>query len=192
MKSYQFNDNIERCKWAGDDEMMRNYHDHEWGVPVYDDRVLFEFLTLEGAQAGLSWHTILKRRQDYKKAFDNFDPQKVALYSHVEIEQLLQNKSIIRNRKKIESVIKNAQALLEIESQYGSFSRYLWSFTEGKIIQNSWSSHLEIPVNSQESHTMSKELKKRGFKFVGDTICYSFMQAVGMVNDHTVNCFRYK
>ncbi len=192
MESYQFNDHIERCKWVGDDEMMIKYHDHEWGVPVYDDRVLFEFLTLEGAQAGLSWHTILKRREDYKKAFDNFDPQKVASYSHVEIEKLLQNKNIIRNRKKIESVINNAQALLEIESQYGSFSIYLWSFTEGKIIQNSWRSHLEIPVNSPESRTMSKELKKRGFKFVGDTICYSFMQAVGMVNDHTVNCFRYK
>ncbi len=192
MRYYQFQCNIERCKWAGDDEIMIHYHDHEWGVAVYDDRILFEFLTLEGAQAGLSWSTILKKSEDYKKAFDNFEPQKVASYSHIEIDNLLNNKNIIRNRKKIESVISNARSFLEIQSKFGSFSNYIWSFTDGKQIQNHWKSHIEVPQQTTQSRNMSRELKKMGFKFAGPIICYSFMQAVGMVNDHTTNCFRHR
>ncbi|MBF0377582.1 MAG: DNA-3-methyladenine glycosylase I [Desulfamplus sp.] len=183
---------MDRCQWVGNDELMQYYHDHEWGVPVHSNQLLFEFLTLEGAQAGLSWQTILNKREYYKIAFDNFEPEKVASYSLNKIENLLQNKNIIRNRRKIESVISNAQAVIEIEEQYSSFSNYIWSFTDGKTIQNSWKSHLEIPKHTIESRKMSKELKKMGFKFVGQTICYSFMQAIGMVNDHTTNCFRHK
>jgi DNA-3-methyladenine glycosylase I len=182
---------MERCQWVGNDELMQNYHDHEWGVPVHNDQLLFEFLTLEGAQAGLSWKTILKKREYYKTAFDNFETEKVAAYSSTTIENLLSNHNLIRNRRKIESVISNAQAIIEIQKQHGSFNNYIWSFTHGKTIQNSWQSHLEIPKHTVESRNMSNELKNKGFKFVGQTICYSFMQAVGMVNDHTINCFRH-
>lgn len=183
---------MERCQWAGNNELMQHYHDHEWGVPVHDDRLLFEFFILEGAQAGLSWSTILKKRGHYRTSFDNFEPEKIALYSHAKIEELLSNHDIIRNRLKLESAVSNAKAMLEINKQYGSFNDYIWSFTQGKTIQNHWRTHLEIPLNTMESHNMSRELKKRGFKFAGPTICYSFMQAVGMVNDHTINCFRHR
>lgn len=183
---------MERCQWAGSSELMKLYHDHEWGVPVHDDRLLFEFLTLEGAQAGLSWSTILKRREHYRAVFDNFETDKVAAWSAEKVAELLHNPSIIRNRGKIESVISNARALLEVQQQYGSFNRYIWSFTHGESIQNHWKSHLEIPAHTVESSNMSRDLKKRGFKFVGPTICYAFMQAVGMVNDHTVDCFRHR
>jgi len=183
---------MELCQWAGSSELMRLYHDHEWGVPVNDDRTLFEFLTLEGAQAGLSWSTILKRREHYRAVFDNFEADKVAAWSAKKVEELLHNPSIIRNRGKIESVISNARALLEVQQQYGSFNRYIWSFTHGESIQNYWKSHLEIPAHTVESSNMSRDLKKLGFKFVGPTICYAFMQAVGMVNDHTVDCFRHR
>ncbi|MBF0258226.1 MAG: DNA-3-methyladenine glycosylase I [Desulfamplus sp.] len=182
---------MERCKWAGSDELMINYHDNEWGVPVHDDRLLFEFLTLEGAQAGLSWITILRKREHYRAALYNLEPKKVAGCSYSEIKEMLNNPSIVRNRGKIESTVSNAKAILELQREYGSFNEYIWSFTNGKPIQNYWKSHVEIPLHTAESSNMSKDMKKRGFKFVGPTICYSFMQAVGMVNDHTVNCFRH-
>ncbi|MBF0203877.1 MAG: DNA-3-methyladenine glycosylase I [Desulfamplus sp.] len=183
---------MQRCQWAGKDELMKHYHDHEWGVPVHDERVLFEFLTLEGAQAGLSWLTILKKREHYRSSFYNFEPEKVATLSYSKIEELLSNSAIIKNRSKIESVISNSRLFLEVQKEYGSFNNYIWSFTNGKSLQNQWRSHQEIPAHTTESCNMSRELKKRGFKFVGPTICYAFMQAVGIVNDHTIDCFRYK
>ena len=181
-----------RCEWCGTDPLYVKYHDEEWGVPVHDDRKLFEFLILEGAQAGLSWITILKKRENYIKAFDNFDPLKVSRYSEKKIEKLLQNPGIVRNKLKINSAVGNAKAFLKIQKEYGSFDKYIWSFVGGKPIINKWKSLKEIPVTTKESDAMSTDLKKRGFKFVGSTICYAFMQAVGMVNDHTKKCFRYR
>ncbi|MFZ5966049.1 MAG: DNA-3-methyladenine glycosylase I [Bacillota bacterium] len=181
-----------RCSWAGEEQIYIDYHDHEWGVPVHDDRVLFEFLILEGAQAGLSWITILKKRENYRKAFDDFDPEKIVRYDEEKIKELMEDKGIIRNRRKIEAAIKNAKAFLKIQQEYGSFDAYVWQFVGSKPIQNCWNSIGEVPVMTKEAEAMSKDLKKRGFSFVGPTICYSFMQAVGMVNDHVVDCFRYK
>ena len=180
-----------RCDWVTDEQIYKDYHDHEWGVPVHDDQQLFEMLSLEGAQAGLSWITILKRRENYRKAFDNFDPFIVSTYDEEKIEALRQNEGIIRNRLKIRSVITNAKAFIKIEEEYGSFSQYLWQFVDGKPILNDWKSHEEIPASTKESEKLSKDLKKRGFKFVGPVICYAFMQAVGMVNDHTRDCYLY-
>jgi len=182
---------IERCEWAGNDELYQNYHDHEWGVPEFDDEKLFEMLILEGAQAGLSWITVLRKRENYRMAFDQFDVSKIVTYDDKKIEQLLQNPGIIRNRLKVQSVITNALAYREIKAKGDTFSEYIWSFVDGKPIINRWQSLKELPAYTSESDAMSKDLKKRGFKFVGSTICYAFMQAVGMVNDHIVTCFRY-
>ena len=183
---------LKRCAWAGSDPLYVAYHDVEWGVPVHDDRVLFEFLVLEGAQAGLSWSTILKKREGYREAFDNFDVQAIARYSDDDISRLLANPGIIRNRLKISSTITNAQIFLQLQEQYGSFDEYIWRFVNGETIWNRWDNFTDIPSRTPESDVMSKELKKRGFKFVGSTICYAFMQAVGMVNDHVTRCFRYE
>lgn len=172
--------------------MMIAYHDGEWGVPVHDDQLLFEFLVLEGAQAGLSWSTILKKRQNYRAAFDNFDPEKVAGYGEDNIRQLLLNPGIIRNRLKIRSAVTNAMAVLAIREEFGSFDSYIWRFVGGRTIQNSWERSTDVPAKTPEAEAMSKDLKKRGFTFVGPTICYAFMQAVGMVNDHTLDCYRYR
>ena len=167
------------------------YHDREWGVPVHDDRLLFEFLILEGAQAGLSWITILKKRENYRRAFDNFDARKVAHYNSRKIQKLLADPGIVRNRLKIRSAVGNAKALLAVQNEFGSFDDYIWRFIGGKQIRNHWKSLAEIPASTPVSDAMSRDLIKRGFKFAGSTICYAFMQAVGMVNDHTVDCFRY-
>jgi len=180
-----------RCHWVNEDDLITEYHDTEWGVPLHDDQKLFEFLILEGAQAGLSWVTILHKRENYREAFDNFDPAKVAIYDDKKIDELLNNKGIIRNRLKIVSAISNAQAFLEIKKEFGTFDRYIWQFVEGQTIYNKWKTMDEIPATSKESEKMSKDLKKRGFKFIGPTICYAFMQAVGMVNDHIIGCYRY-
>ena len=180
-----------RCKWAKDD-LMIEYHDKEWGLPLHDDRALFEFLILEGAQAGLSWSTILKRRKGYQIAFNNFDASKVAAFGDREIECLMQDTQIIRNRLKINSAISGAKALLEIQKDFGNFDKYIWSFVNGKTIINNINHVEEIPSITEESEKMSKDLKKRGFNFVGPTICYAFMQAIGMVNDHEVGCFRWE
>ncbi|MCE5209626.1 MAG: DNA-3-methyladenine glycosylase I [Chloroflexi bacterium] len=179
-----------RCGWA-QGESMTAYHDNEWGVPVYDDRLLFEFLTLEGAQAGLTWSTILKRRENYRQALDNFRPEIITTYDEDKVAALLQNPGIIRNRLKIRSVIRNARAFVDIQGEFGSFSKYIWRFVDGKPLQNHLQSMSEIPAKTPQSEGMSKDLIKRGFTFVGPTICYAFMQAVGLVNDHTVDCFRY-
>lgn len=181
-----------RCGWAGSDPLYVDYHDTEWGVPVYDDKRLFEFLILEGAQAGLSWSTILKKRDNYRRAFDNFDPAKIARYKKPKIENLLKDSGIVRNRLKIEAAVSNARAFLEVQKESGSFSDFIWSFVDGKPIHNKWKSLREIPAKTEIAEKMSRALKKRGFRFVGPTICYAFMQAVGMVNDHTVSCFRYQ
>jgi DNA-3-methyladenine glycosylase I len=170
---------------------MVEYHDKEWGVPVHDDRKLFELLILEGAQAGLRWETVLKKRENYHKAFDDFNPSKISCYSGEDVERLLADSGIIRNRLKVRAAISNAQRFLEIQKEYGTFDNYIWSFVEGKPIKNRFKSLSEIPAKVRESDAMSKDLRKRGFKFVGSTICYAFMQSVGMVNDHTTNCFRY-
>lgn len=180
-----------RCKWAGEDPLMIEYHDKEWGTSVHDDNLLFEFLVLEGAQAGLSWITVLRKRENYREAFDNFDPAKVADYSKKKIEELMNNPGIIRNRRKITSAITNAKAVLEIQKEFGSFDSYIWQFVNGKQIENKWETLEEVPAFTEESEKMSKDLKKRGFKFVGPTICYAFMQAVGMVNDHVIACFKH-
>ena len=171
---------------------MVDYHDLEWGVPVHDDRKLFEFLILEGAQAGLSWITILKKRKHYRKVFDAFDPNKIAGYGEKKIARLLDDTGIIRNRRKIEAAVINARAFIDVQNECGSFDAYIWQFVEGAVIQNSWKNLREIPSETKESGEMSSDLKKRGFRFAGPTICYAFMQAVGMVNDHTVDCFRYR
>ncbi len=183
-------DSKTRCEWAGSESLYVKYHDTEWGVPVYDDRRLFEFLILEGAQAGLSWSTILKKRENYRRAFDNFEPAEIAKYKRPKIEKLLRDSGIVRNRLKIEAAVSNARAFLEVQKEFGSFADYIWSFVDGKPIQNNWKSLREIPAKTNEAERMSRALKKRGFRFVGPTICYAFMQAVGMVNDHTVRCFR--
>ena len=182
----------QRCSWANSSTLYLEYHDSEWGVPVHNERLLFEFLILEGAQAGLSWSTILNKRQAYIQAFDNFEPAKVASYDDAKVQALLANTGIVRNRLKIQAAIQNARSFLKVQDQYGSFDAYIWQFVDGKPIQNSWKSLQEIPATTKESDAMSKELKKRGFTFVGSTICYAFMQAVGMVNDHTVDCFRWQ
>jgi len=179
-----------RCQWAKNDPLMIEYHDKEWGTPVHDDRLLFEFLILESAQAGLSWITVLRKRENYRDAFDNFDPAKIARYDEKKIEELLNDEGIIRNRRKIMATIANANAVLEIQKEFGGFDKYIWQFVGEKPIQNKWKTIEEIPSFTEESEKMSKDLKKRGFKFVGPTICYAFMQAVGMVNDHVVDCFR--
>jgi len=171
---------------------MVQYHDEEWGLPVHDDQLLFAKLILDGAQAGLSWSTILKKRENYWAAFDNFDAEKIAQYNDAKFEELMNNPGIIRNRLKIQSAIKNARGFLKIQAEFGSFSEYLWQFVDGKPIVNGWTSMSQLPAKTAESEAMSKALKKRGFNFVGPTICYAFMQAVGMVNDHTVDCFRFE
>ena len=183
---------MKRCEWADKNELEQSYHDKEWGVATHNDRSLFEFLILEGAQAGLSWSTILRKREGYRKAFDNFDARKISQYSKTDVSRLLANPEIIRNKLKINATITNARAFLQVQEEFGSFDRYLWQFVHGKSIQNSWKKVTDIPSSSSESEAMSKDLGKRGFKFVGATICYAFMQAVGMVNDHVVGCFRYK
>ena len=180
-----------RCEWGGSDPLYIAYHDEQWGVPVHDDRRLFEMLLLEGAQAGLSWLTILKKRENYRKAFHAFDPKKIAAYSQRDIQRLLNDPGIVRNRLKTESAIKNARGMLKIVQEFGSFSSFLWRYVNNSPRQNAWSSLSEIPARTEQSDMMSNDLKKRGFKFVGSTICYAFMQSVGMVNDHIVGCFRY-
>lgn len=187
------NTNKQRCKWAyATSPHYTDYHDKEWGVPCKKDNKLFEFLILEGAQAGLSWATILNKREGYRKAFDQFDPDKIARYTEKKIKKLLQNPEIIRNRLKINAAIINAQKFLEIQVEFGKFSHYIWQFVGNKPLQNHWQTFAAIPVSTPESDTMSKDLKKRGFKFVGSTICYAYMQAMGMVNDHTTDCFRHR
>ncbi len=181
-----------RCHWCTEDPAYIRYHDEEWGVPVHDDIRLFEMLILEGAQAGQSWLTILKKRENYRRAFERFQPEKVGSYDFAKIEGLLTDPGIIRNRAKIEAAVHNAHGVLTIQAEHGSLDSFLWSFVGGKPIQNAWKSLKEIPCQSKESERMSRELKKREFKFVGSKICYSFMQAVGMVNDHEVSCFRYE
>jgi DNA-3-methyladenine glycosylase I len=180
-----------RCKWPSN-PLSVIYHDEEWGVPVHDDRKLFEFLILEGAQAGLSWDTVLKKRDRYRKVFSNFDPKKVARFNRQKVKTLLQDPGIIRNRLKIDSTITNAKAFLQIQKEFGSFDAYIWKFVNNRPLQNNWKSHIGLPATTKESDAMSKDLKKRGFRFVGSTICYAFMQAVGMVNDHAVTCFRHR
>ncbi len=182
---------MKRCDWANSSILEQEYHDNEWGNPVYDDRLLFEFIILEGAQAGLSWVTILKKREGYREAFDNFDAKKIARYDERKIEELLANPGIVRNKLKVNAAVGNAKAFLNIQKEFGSFSKYIWDIVGGKPIQNSWKSLNEIPTSTPESDALSKDLKKQGFKFVGTTICYAFMQAVGMVNDHTIDCHRH-
>ncbi len=181
-----------RCAWASSDPLNIAYHDQEWGVPIFDDRLLFEFLVLEGMQAGLSWLTILKKRENYRVSFDNFDPYKIAKYNNRKIASLLVNPGIIRNQLKILSIIENAKAYILLEQKGDHFADYLWQFVNSKPIQNQWQTRQEVPAKTVVSDALTKDLKKRGFKFVGSTICYAFMQAVGMVNDHTVDCFRHQ
>jgi len=180
------------CAWAGDDPLMRRYHDKEWGAPVHDDRRLFEFLTLEGAQAGLSWSTILRKRENYREAFAGFDPARVARFDSRRRASLMNNPGIVRNRLKIESTVSNARAFLEVRKEFGSFDNYVWRFVNGTSIQNRRKSLREVPAHTVESDALSIDLRKRGFRFVGSTIMYAFMQAVGMVNDHEISCYRYR
>jgi DNA-3-methyladenine glycosylase I len=182
---------LTRCWWAGSDPLYVRYHDEEWGVPVHDDRRLFEMLCLEGAQAGLSWSTILNKRTNYRAAFDDFDPVKVAAYDEGKVAALLQDPGIVRNRLKVNAFVRNARAFLQVQEAFGSFDAYIWQFVGGKPRVNAWQGLQDIPSKTSEAEAMSKDLQKRGFTFVGPTICYAFMQAVGMVNDHTVDCFRY-
>ncbi len=181
-----------RCPWVGDDPLYRQYHDHEWGVPQFDDKRLFELLILEGAQAGLSWITILRKRENYRAALDNFDAHAIAQYDADKLAALLHNAGIVRNRLKIQSLVLNAQGFLAIQQEFGSFAQFIWSFVGNQPLQNHWQTLDQVPVRSPESDAMSHALKKRGFKFIGSTICYAFMQATGMVNDHVVGCFRHK
>ena len=181
---------MQRCPWATIEPAI-TYHDEEWGVPVHDDRVLFEFLILEGAQAGLSWNTILKKRENYRKAFDGFRPEKIARYGKRDVQRLLRNDGIVRNRLKIAATVENAKRFLNVREEFGSFDTYLWSFVGGKAIQNRWRTLADVPARTAESDAVSRDLLRRGFKFVGSTICYAFMQAIGMVNDHLVTCPRY-
>ncbi|MBW2514899.1 MAG: DNA-3-methyladenine glycosylase I [Deltaproteobacteria bacterium] len=181
-----------RCAWVGKDPLMVAYHDREWGLPLHNDNKLFEFLCLEGAQAGLSWSTVLNKRQAYRRAFHGFDPYRVASYDEPKIQELLQNQDIIRNNLKIRAFITNANRFLETQSAFGSFDRYLWAFVNSQPIQNHWKHLGQIPTTSPESVALSKDMRRRGFKFVGPIICYALMQAIGMVNDHTVNCFRHQ
>jgi DNA-3-methyladenine glycosylase I len=181
-----------RCTWCLKDDLYKKYHDEEWGVPVHDDQRLFEMINLEGAQAGLSWYTVLVKRENYRKAFDNWDAVKIARYTPTRVEKLLLNEGIIRNRLKVEGTIKNAKAFLAIQKEFGSFDRYIWQFVNYKPIINNWKNLGECPAKTAESDVMSKDLLKRGFKFVGSTICYAYMQAVGMVNDHITDCWKKK
>jgi len=181
----------QRCGWCGSDPLYVEYHDREWGVPVWDDNTLFEFLVLEGAQAGLSWITVLRKREAYRQAFDNFNAEKIARYTDKKLEKLLQNPAIIRNRLKVFGSRKNARAFLEVQSEMGSFANYIWDFVDGEPIQNAWRSLADVPATSPVSDALSKDMKKRGFTFVGSTIMYAHMQATGMVNDHTTDCFRH-
>jgi DNA-3-methyladenine glycosylase I len=183
---------LRRCTWAGTDPLYQQYHDTEWGVPVHDDTRLFEFLTLEGAQAGLSWITVLRKRENYRDAFDGFDPARIARYDESKIGSLLRNPGIVRNRLKVMATVTNAQRFLEIQEEFGSFDAFVWRFVDGTPKQNQWKDITEVPASTPQSDVMSRELKKRGFKFVGSTICYAHMQATGMVNDHTTDCFRHK
>ncbi len=180
-----------RCAWVTDDPLYLEYHDQEWGVPVHDDHRLFEMLTLEGAQAGLSWLTILRKREGYRRLFEGFDPVVVARFTETDVERLLQDASIVRHRGKIESTINNAAAVLRLQEEFGSFDAYIWSFVNGEPIRNSWQKLSDLPAKTDNSDRMSKDLKKRGFRFVGSTTCYAFMQATGMVDDHTTDCFRF-
>lgn len=180
-----------RCPWAGNDAEYTAYHDLEWGVPVHDDRVLFEFLILEGAQAGLSWQTILRKRGNYRRAFADFDPRTVATYSDEKIQDLLEDSGLVRNRLKISSAVRNARAFVSIQDEFGSFDRYIWGFLGGRPISNRWESLRQVPAETAESRAISRDLKNRGFNFVGPTIIYAFMQAVGLVNDHLISCFRH-
>ncbi|MDF0728098.1 DNA-3-methyladenine glycosylase I [Cytobacillus sp. S13-E01] len=182
---------MNRCGWVNEDPLYIEYHDNEWGVPVYDDRLLFEFINLEGAQAGLSWYTILKKRENYKIAFDDFDPEKIITYDQNKIEELLNNPGIVRNKLKINAVITNAHAYFKIVEEFGSFSNYIWSFVNNEPIKNHFKELKDVPTSTEISDRLSKDLKKRGFKFIGTTICYAFMQAVGMVNDHLITCDCY-
>jgi DNA-3-methyladenine glycosylase I len=185
-------ENVTRCAWAAGSDLLTAYHDEEWGVPLHDDRALFEFLILEGAQAGLSWSTILNKRPAYRAAFDRFDPRKVARYDEAKIAALLEDSGIVRNRLKVRAAVRNAQAFLALQKEFGSFDTYVWKFTGGRPMQNRRRRLQEVPARTAESDAMSKDLIKRGFTFVGSTICYAFMQATGMVNDHVVDCFRHK
>lgn len=182
---------ITKCPWALSDSLSEHYHDEQWGVPVHDDQLLFEMLLLEGAQAGLSWVTILKKRPAYRELFDHFDAKKIARYDDRKFTELMQNPAIIRNRLKISAMIQNARAFLDTQEQFGTFEQFIWQFSEREVIQNSWQSMSEVPVSIKTSEAMSKALRRQGFKFVGPTICYAYMQAVGIVNDHLVDCFRY-
>ncbi len=181
-----------RCAWTANNSFHNQYHDSEWGVPLHNDQKLFEFLILDAFQAGLSWLTILKKRENFRKAFDNFDAKKIARYDEEKIQELLNNAGIIRNKLKVRSSVINAQLFLKIQEEFGSFDKYIWQFVNHKPIVNKWVKMEDVPASTKESDAMSKDLKKRGFKFVGTTICYAFMQAAGMVNDHTTDCFRYK
>lgn len=183
---------MKRCEWANGSEIYEKYHDEEWGVPLYDDDLLYEFLVLEGMQAGLSWITVLKKRENFRKAFDNFDAKKVAKYNQKKIDQLMQDAGIIRNKLKIMAAITNAQKFLEVQKEFGSFSKYMWGFMGGKPLINKWKKMSQLPAKTELAEKISKDLKKRGFKFVGPTIIYAHMQATGMVNDHVVECFRWK
>lgn len=180
-----------RCAWSEKTVEETVYHDKEWGVPVHEDRLLFEMLTLEGAQAGLSWSTVLNKREGYRKAFDNFDWDIIINYSEEKIEKLILDRSIVRNKLKIKSVVSNAKAFIKVQEEFGSFDAFIWSFTERKVIQNNWKEHTHIPVKTELSDIISKDLKKRGFKFIGTTICYAYLQAIGVINDHTTSCFRH-
>ena len=184
--------NKKRCDWTGNDDLMNEYHDKEWGVPVHDDKKHFEFLILDAFQAGLSWKTILYRREGFRKAFADFDVEKVARFTEKKLEKLMQDTGIIRNRLKIWGSVQNAKSFIQIQKEFGSFDKYIWQFTKNKTIQNKWKTMKDIPATSKESDAMSKDMKKRGFTFVGSTICYAYMQAAGMVNDHLTGCFRYK
>lgn len=182
---------LRRCAWVGEDPLYLAYHDKEWGVPVHDDRRLFEFLVLEGAQAGLSWLTILRKRDGYRRAFADFDPERVAAFGPADVERLLKDPAIVRNRLKVESAVVNARAFLGVQKEHGSFAAYVWRFVDGETIHNAWRTVGEIPAKTAEAERLSRDLKARGFRFVGPTICYAHMQATGMVNDHTVDCFRW-
>jgi len=183
---------MNRCSWVGDSDLMTSYHDAEWGVPLHDDKMLFEFIVLEGAQAGLSWITILKRREGYRSAFENYDIEEISKYNDAKINQILTDPRIIRNKQKVKSVIQNAQAFIKVQKEFGSFDKYIWDFLPNKKpIQNRWNKDIQIPARTELSDLISTDMKKRGFGFFGTTICYAHMQATGMVNDHLVNCFRY-
>ena len=184
--------NTSSCGWPGSNELMQKYHDEEWGIPNHDDRKWFEYITLDAFQAGLSWAIVLKKRENFRKAFNNFDPKIITKYDQIKVDELIQDAGIIRNKLKINATISNAKVFLEVQKEYGSFDKYIWQFVNGKPIVNNWENISELPASTPESDMLSKDLKSRGFKFVGTTICYAFMQSAGMVNDHIVHCFRYK